>query len=378
MSLPMVCRDCKLEGTKLEMCHVRKYQFEVLLKKCPREVPSPQSTTQDVRSIPLPSGEDIPVKAEPPQPKEKQIEAEPPKEPQKVGETEISSMLEKPIALTSNNIMVSNISIANLELGVLSPRMQFDLNYIAKLAEDIEAEGLLKPIVVRPHPTEMNRYQVIDGEHRIRALQKLGKPLVRAEVHTLSDAEAYFRAMRINQQHGKRLEELEEGSHIAKMMALFNYTEEEIAKRFGRARSWVSQRRSLAVSLAPKLEEYVVRRLTSISQAVELSELPKEEQEKVAEKIVEKKLKSRATRGLVHAFKKATLEQKTKILQKPLDVYARTFKTPEHMEKALLSPTVDFIEKMREIRVGEVLTEQCPSCGKQIRIDWAKREISWV
>jgi ParB family chromosome partitioning protein len=301
---------------------------------------------------------------------------------------------ERVLGITSDEIMVSNIPTDKLELGSFSPRMQFDPKYVAKLAEDIEAEGQLKPIMVRPHPTEPEKYQVIDGEHRVRALQKLGKTLVRAEVHALSDEEAYYRAMRINQLHGKALEELEEACHINKMMALFGLTQEQIGKQFVRSRQWVSQRLDLALRIAPKVEEYVGTRVASTRHAVEIAQLPKEDQERVVEKVAETKLSTRATRAVVQAIKKAP-ERRQEILEHPLEVYAAEFKDPKQLEKALLTigPEDDFLAKAKEIKTKEqvdelfdealvkgrepVTVEKCPGCGKQLRVDWVKGEVSW-
>jgi len=347
-SIPFACQGCNKNEAQVTMCSIHTYQFKVLGRKCSRE-----------------------AGFEPAKPPVEKVRS---KEP-----------------------LAANISISALELGVFSPRMQFDPTYITKLAEDIKAEGQLKPIMVRPHPKETNRYQVWDGEHRVRALQKLGETLVRAEVHALSDEEAYYRAMRINQLHGKRLEDLEEACHINKMVTLFGLTQEEVGKRFSRSRQWVSQRLDLAVRLSPKVEEaYGARRLASSTHAVEIAQLPKEDQEKVVEVVAAKKLSTRGTRGLVHAIKKAeTDEQKQQILEKPLKFYEQTFKDPSALEKALLTikPEDDFLAKVKEIRTEEqakeffeevqekgrepITTEQCPGCGKQLRIDWVKGEISW-
>jgi len=362
MSLPAACRDCKREGKQIEYCNVRTYQFAALLRKCPREPgfePTKPATT-DIRSIHM-------VKAE---------------------------ATEKTIGVTSDKIMVSNIPIDKLEFGAFSPRMQFDPNYVTKLAEDIEAEGQLKPIMVRPHPAKPDTFQIIDGEHRVRALKKLGKTLVRAEVHALSDEEAFYRAMRINQLHGKSLEELEEACHINKMMGLFSLTETQIGERFSRSQEWVSKRISLATSLSQKVEDNVITRVITSRHAIEIAELPKEDQEKVVAIVAKEKLSTRATEGLVHAVKEAgTPEQKEKILAKSMKLYSNTFKDPKQMKTALLTikPDDDFLAKTEEIKTEEQAKEffaeskpeeaaetfQCPGCGKQLRVDWAKGEVQW-
>jgi len=337
MSLPVACQDCKREGKQIELCNLRTYQFSALLKKCPREPGFEPATPKQFKGPIMPF--------DPPTGKWKPGAVEP---------------------------LATNIEIKNLELGVFSPRMQFDPTYIAKLAEDIEAEGQLKPIMVRPHPKQPEKYQVVDGEHRVRALQKLGKTLARAEVHALSDDEAYYRAMRINQLHGKALEQLEEAVHINKMIGIFGYTEEQIAKRFNRAQSWVSQRRALAVSLASKVEENVIRRLISSSHAVEIAELPKEDQELVVEKVAEPKKKPlpvRATRALVHAIKEAkTPEEKRLILSKPIETYTNLYKQREALHRSLLArPEQPVYQRL-----------ECPcGCGWSLWIQWNERIAKW-
>ena len=44
-----------------------------------------------------------------------------------------------------------------------------------KLRNHIKRTGLYEPIVVRPHPTEPDRFEIINGHHRIEVLRELGK-----------------------------------------------------------------------------------------------------------------------------------------------------------------------------------------------------------
>lgn len=58
----------------------------------------------------------------------------------------------------------------------------------AAFVEAIREQGQQNPILVRPHPTAIGRYQVAFGHRRLRAARALGRP-VRAFLKTLSDAE---------------------------------------------------------------------------------------------------------------------------------------------------------------------------------------------
>ena len=266
----------------------------------------------------------------------------------------------------AQDVLTTNLRIAELELGVFSPRKQFSPAYIEELAEDIEREGQLKPIIVRLRPTDPNKYQVIDGEHRVRALKRLDMTTVRAEVRKLSDEEADVLAMRINQMHGRRLSQLEEALHVKKMVDRYGYTQERMAKLYNRSQQWVSQRLKLAEDAGQKLIEAFTTRVVSLSKAREIAELPTEDQERIIRKVP--KLTFRQTEALVHALKEAeTPEGKQRILEKPIETLLRLYKEPEAAKRLLKAAPEEAVYQFVD----------CPICGKRVWIDWIERSISW-
>ncbi len=44
-----------------------------------------------------------------------------------------------------------------------------------KLVRNIERTGYIEPIVVRPHPKKRGHFQIINGHHRVKAIEKLGR-----------------------------------------------------------------------------------------------------------------------------------------------------------------------------------------------------------
>jgi ParB family chromosome partitioning protein len=56
------------------------------------------------------------------------------------------------------------------------------------LVDSIKDHGQQVPILVRPHPSELNKYQVVYGHRRLRACLTLGRP-VKAIIRPLSDIE---------------------------------------------------------------------------------------------------------------------------------------------------------------------------------------------
>lgn len=63
------------------------------------------------------------------------------------------------------------------------PRTIFDDNKIEELARTIHTHGIIQPIVVREYST--NQFEIIAGERRFRAVQKLGWDKVPAIIKTL-------------------------------------------------------------------------------------------------------------------------------------------------------------------------------------------------
>jgi ParB-like chromosome segregation protein Spo0J len=50
--------------------------------------------------------------------------------------------------------VTTEIPVSSIEIGVFSPRKTFNAAYVSELAESIELRGLLKPLTVRPDPSQ--------------------------------------------------------------------------------------------------------------------------------------------------------------------------------------------------------------------------------
>jgi ParB family chromosome partitioning protein len=120
----------------------------------------------------------------------------------------------------------------------LQPRREFDEQELAELAGSISENGLLQPLVVRPASASGDRFELVAGERRLRAVQRLGwsdiPVLVRADDETL-----LVLALVENLQR-EALNPLEEAEGYRTLADRFGLTQAEIAHAVGKDRSTVS------------------------------------------------------------------------------------------------------------------------------------------
>ena len=74
-----------------------------------------------------------------------------------------------------------------------------------KLRAHIRRTGRYPFLVVRPHPEELGRYQVLDGHHRVEILRELGHTDARCDVWDVNDREAKLLLATLNRLQGQDL-----------------------------------------------------------------------------------------------------------------------------------------------------------------------------
>ncbi|BCM87908.1 plasmid partitioning protein RepB [Methylobacterium indicum] len=83
---------------------------------------------------------------------------------------------------------IVDLDPALIEPSFVKDRLDHGAGTFGEFKRQIEEHGQEVPILVRPHPTRMGRYQVAYGHRRLRALTELGRQ-VRAVVRELNDAD---------------------------------------------------------------------------------------------------------------------------------------------------------------------------------------------
>jgi len=101
-------------------------------------------------------------------------------------------------------IDIKMIPVGNIELNDYNPNaMEQELFEI--LTEQVKAEGMIQPILVRPKASEgtIAKYVAVDGEHRYRASVVAGLPEVACVVMTYTDDEAKLKTVAMNHIRGE-------------------------------------------------------------------------------------------------------------------------------------------------------------------------------
>lgn len=176
------------------------------------------------------------------------------------------------------------------------PRGGFDESELAELAASIREVGLLQPVVVRELAPE--RYELVAGERRLRAAKLAGLTRLPAIIRDTSDQDLLREAL-IENIHRVQLNPLEEAAAYQQLLEDFEVTHEELAERLGRSRSTISNMVRL-LTLPPALQRRVAAGVLSAGHAKALLSLEhREDQERIAERIVREGLSVRATEEIV-------------------------------------------------------------------------------
>lgn len=150
------------------------------------------------------------------------------------------------------------------------PRREFDETQLKELADSIEASGLLQPIVVRPRPD--GRYELIAGERRWRAIQRLGWPKVPAVVKDVDDRSLLTLALIENLQRDD-LSAIDAALGYQRLMQEFMMPQQEVARLVGKDRSTVSNTLRL-LKLPVDVQQLLQHRKISEGHARALLALP--------------------------------------------------------------------------------------------------------
>ena len=179
------------------------------------------------------------------------------------------------------------------------PRKTIDTDELNELAESIKEKGILQPILLTPHN---GNYMIIAGERRFLAAKKAQLTKIPAIIKSFSDEEMLEIALIENIQR-KDLNPIEEAIAISQIIEKGSYTHEDIAKRLGKSRVYVTnvtRLLRLPMSIKTKLLEGKITR----GHAMPLLQIDDEAiVQEIADKVINEGLSVRETEELVKKYK---------------------------------------------------------------------------
>ncbi|MGI6030006.1 MAG: ParB/RepB/Spo0J family partition protein [Eubacteriales bacterium] len=133
---------------------------------------------------------------------------------------------------------VQEIAIDRIYPNPNQPRREFQTEYLSELADSIRTYGVLQPISVRRMG---DYYELIAGERRLRAAHKAGLTTIPALVMDASDEDSSVLAL-IENIMRRDLNFFEEAEGIKKLIDLYGFTQEEVAKKLCKTQSTVANK----------------------------------------------------------------------------------------------------------------------------------------
>jgi ParB family chromosome partitioning protein len=147
----------------------------------------------------------------------------------------LSALLSETPATANEELREVDIDL--IEPNNVQPRTRFDETQLEELAQSIKTNGVVQPILVRK--TNGGRYQIVAGERRWRAAQRAGLQRIPSVIRDVPDDKMLELALIENIQR-QELNAIEEAYAYKRLIETFNLTQETVAQRVGRDRTFVT------------------------------------------------------------------------------------------------------------------------------------------
>ncbi|WP_417594154.1 ParB/RepB/Spo0J family partition protein [Oceanospirillum sp.] len=188
------------------------------------------------------------------------------------------------------------------------PRKSFDDESLLDLAQSIEENGLLQPIVVQPEDANGN-HRIIMGERRWRAHDYAGKESIPAIIRPESDSTVLALQIIENNQR-EDIAPLEEARALQRLVDVSG-NKKAVAQALGRSPSWLSKRLSLLKTpdvVQVFADQHAVKDINTLNSLSKLYQTAPDEAQQ---------LMSDVTKSGVEGGLRSRIEQKRQQLQEP-------------------------------------------------------------
>ena len=167
---------------------------------------------------------------------------------------------------------IVDIKLSELRSNPYQPRQKFDEEKLVELANSIKEYGVLEPIIVTK---SIKGYEIVAGERRKKASELAGLETIPAIIKEFTDSEMMQIALLENIQR-ENLTAIEEAEAYSNLLKVLNVTQEELANKIGKSRSYITNMAGL-LNLPESVKNDILHGLISAGHAKILSKLENEE-----------------------------------------------------------------------------------------------------
>ena len=243
-----------------------------------------------------------------------------------LGEKEQDVESEESNVVEEDRDEVRKIPVSQIVPNRFQPRTVFNDEKIEELSRTIHTHGIIQPIVVRQYDDD--QFEIIAGERRYRAVQKLGWETVPAIVKNLNDTETASVAL-IEYLQREELSPIEEAIAYGKLLELHDLTQEALAQRLGKGQSTVANKLRL-LKLPEEIQSALLDKLITERHARALIPLKNpEKQIQLLQEIIEKSLNVKQTEDRVVKMQEGTNQKpkpKRKAFSKDMRIAVNTIR----------------------------------------------------
>jgi ParB/RepB/Spo0J family partition protein len=258
-------------------------------------------------------------------------------------------------------IPLSEIGESYARLRLIHPQAE------ARMVASLGKFGQIFPVVV----TRKERYELIDGFKRVRALKRLGRGHVTARVLEVSAHGQKAAMLDLNWKRGS-ISDLEEGMVVHSLCREDGLSQVEIAVLVGRHKSWVCRRLSLVERLCDEALEHMRLGLIHAGIGRELARLPRGNQEAALRTILKYRFCSRESARLVSLLLSRPRWNWQHLLNFPGEILSD--RAPERPQRRALAPLEAITKNLLKIR--DRLMSMAEQCNEDMLFEFTKEE--WV
>lgn len=242
---------------------------------------------------------------------------------------------EKEIERETKKDEVVQLAISKITPNRYQPRTVFVDEKIEELAQTIKTHGIIQPIIVRKIDAQDEEYEIIAGERRWRAVQKLGWETIPAIIREFSDSQTASVALIENLQR-EELTAIEEAVAYAKLIEIHGLTQESLAQRLGKGQSTIANKLRL-LKLPKQVQDSLLKKEITERHARALIVLKSEEKQvQLLHEIVENQLNVKQTEDKVKSFlegNKKKTKNARKAVSKDMRIAVNTIRQSMNMIK---------------------------------------------